>query len=88
MAGEGPTICGGCVSQEVSETFRQSAARYNDRSAFANNAAMDGSNMMQMQFMVAAQNTLEQDPGSQLAGMLAQLAAVVNGRPTNTAGGS
>lgn len=62
-----------CVSDPtVSRIFDQSAARYNDRSAFANNAAQDGFNFLFSMFTATAQNNLEHTPGSSLT-ELAQL---------------
>lgn len=58
----------GCVSDpNVSRMFDQTAARYNDRSAFSNNAAMDNNNMLQSMFQAQAQNSLESTPGTSLA---------------------
>ena len=63
----------GCTSDpNVSRIFDQTAARYNDRSAFSNNAAMDNNNMLQSMFQAQAQNSLEQTPGTSLT-ELAQL---------------
>jgi hypothetical protein len=42
--------------------FDQTAARYNDRSSFANNAAQDGFNFLFSMFTSAAQNLLEHTP--------------------------
>jgi hypothetical protein len=60
----------------VSRQFDQTAARYNDRSAFSNNAAMDNNNMLQSMFQAQAQNTLESTPGSNLTDLIAMINAV------------
>ncbi len=72
LQGEAGGPCG-CISDpNVSRIFDQTAARYNDRSAFSNNAAMDNNNMLQSMFQAQAQNALEVTPGQYLT-ELAQL---------------
>ncbi len=67
----------GCVSDPtVSRIFDQTAARYNDRSAFSNNAAMDNNNMLQSMFQAQAQNSLEQTPSTSLNELTAMIKAV------------
>ena len=67
----------GCTSDpNVSRIFDQTAARYNDRSAFSNNAAMDNNNMLQSMFQAQAQNSLESTPGHSLAELTALIQMV------------
>lgn len=76
MAAEPGSPCG-CVSDpNVSRMFDQSAARYNDRAAFSNNAAMDNNNMLQSMFQAQAQNALESTPGTNLTDLVAMINAV------------
>ena len=58
-----------------SRVMDQTMTRYNDRSAFANNGAQDAFVMMQMHFLAAAQNQLEQHG---LAQMILQMRGTVN----------
>jgi len=67
----------GCVSDpNVSRMFDQTAARYNDRSAFSNNAAMDNNNMLQSMFQAQAQNSLESTPQHSLVELQSLMALV------------
>lgn len=69
--------CDGFCDGPTSRLMDQSVGRYNDRSAFSNNMAMDSSVHMHMQFLAQAQNTLEQHG---LANTLLQLRAI-QGQP-------
>ena len=67
--------CGTICDPTVTRQFDQTSGRYNDRSAFANNAAQDSFNSMQQMFLATAQNTLEQHG---LANLLLQMRGVQN----------
>lgn len=69
--------CDAICDPTVTRQFDQTSGRYNDRSAFANNASQDGFVSMQMMFLATAQNTLEQNNQSSLAdAILMQRAAM------------
>ena len=55
--------CCGC-DPGSNRTFEQTASRYNDRSAFANNLQQDSVVQMQSMFQAQAQNALEQTPST------------------------
>lgn len=67
--------CCGC-DPGANRLFEQSIARYNDRSAFANNLQQDSVIQMQNMFQAQAQNELERTPESKQADM-AQWATVL-----------
>lgn len=76
---------GGCTccpcDATATRTFDQTGARYNDRSAFANNLQQDAVVQMQSMFQAQAQNALEQTPGTtdqSLAAQMANLVALIN----------
>ena len=70
--GSGGNSCGcSCICDStVARQFDQTSGRYNDRSAFANNAAQDAFNNMNSMFLAEAQNNLEKHG---LADMLVQM---------------
>jgi hypothetical protein len=63
----------------VTQQFEQTAGRYNDRSAFASNAAQDAFNNNSSMFQAQAQNALEQTPQSNLLSGIGQVLALVRG---------
>jgi hypothetical protein len=69
--------CSCCIEPVTQQTFNQTAARYNDRSAFANNLQQDSVVQMQNMFQAQAQNSLEQTPGTNLTNLLAQMQAML-----------
>lgn len=77
---------GACGCDSLCMQFAATSGRYNDRSAFSNNGAMDNANALSQSFQATAQNTLSQTPGTELASMLAQLAGVINARPVGAGG--
>lgn len=74
---DGGGCCGRCPADpNVDRMFDQTAARYNDRSAFSNNAAMDNNNMLQSMFQAQAQNSLEQTPSTDITQLTALIGLV------------
>lgn len=69
--------CDAFCDGPTSRLMDQTVGRYNDRSAFSNNNAMDSSVHMHMQFLAHANMTLDQHG---LANMILQMRAV-QGQP-------
>lgn len=67
-----PCICDGPTARLLD----QSAARYNDRSAYANNNQQDNQTLLLSMFQAQAQNSLEHTPSTELIGVLAQMLAL------------
>lgn len=62
MASTEPCPCNCCLDPANQMLLTSTTARYNDRSAFANNLQQDSVVQMQNMFQATAQNTLEQTP--------------------------
>jgi hypothetical protein len=69
--------CDAICDPTVTRQFDQTSGRFNQRAAFADAAAMDGFNLMFMQFQATAQNLLEQNG---LANTVLQLRSI-QGQP-------
>ena len=74
--------CCGCMCDPtVSRVLEQSAARYNDRSSYANNNQQDNQTLLLSMFQAQAQQALESTPTSNLANDLAMLMALMGRGP-------
>lgn len=71
-----PCLCDGPTARMLD----QSGARYNDRSAYANNNQQDNQTLLLSMFQAQAQNSLETTPTTDLISMMAQLIALSQGR--------
>ena len=78
----GPCTC--IIDAPTARLMDQTCGRYNDRSAFSNNMAMDNQNNMQLQFTATAQNTLEQRPQTQQMSDMMMMLALTNKLPLGT----
>lgn len=78
--------CCGCMHPTTALQFEATAARYNDRSAFANNNSQDNGTLNLSMFQAMANRQVAQTPLDGLASGLAALAGAFSSLTHKTTG--